>query len=196
MEYKDFTNVEVATIVAHSITFNCEKARRMFQEENDKEPLPARTLGHWKDRFMETLSLHPRSHAGDQSNRRVSDEKKDEVLAAFADEPTTSQRKVAQKCQVSPASVNRILKEDCLRPWKFKSVQELQPDDFVKRKAFYETILERHHSDRNFVMNINFSDEATFHVNGSVNEYKTFIYSHDNPHAVAPQPMKSPSVTC
>ena len=103
MEYKDFTNVEVATIVAHSITFNCEKAQRMFQEENDKEPLPARTLGHWKDRFMETLplSLHPRSHAGDQSNRRVSDEKKDEVLAAFADEPTTSQRNVAQQCQVN-----------------------------------------------------------------------------------------------
>ena len=76
MEYKDLTNVEIATIVAHSITFNCEKARRMFQEENDKEPPPARTLRHWKDRFMETLSLHPRSHAGDLCSRRVSDEKK------------------------------------------------------------------------------------------------------------------------
>ena len=118
------------------------------------------------------------------------------MLAVFADDPTTSQRKVAQQCETSPANVNRILKEDCLRPWKFKSVQQLYPDDFAQRKAFCKLILERHRRDRNFVMNINFSDEATFHVNGSVNKRNTFIYSHDNPHAVAPQPLRSPAVTC
>lgn len=194
MENKDLTNVEIATIVAYSITFDCEKARRMWQEEYDNESPPAPTLRHWKNRFMETLSLHPRMLV--TNSVAVSDEKKDEVLAAFADDLTTSQCKVAQKCQLSPASVNRILKEECLRPWKFKSVQELYPDDFVKRKAFYELILEIPHRDRNFVMNINFSDEATFHVNGSINRHNTFIYSHDNPHAVALQPIRSLAVTC
>ena len=56
MEYKDLTNVEIATIVAYSITFDCEKARRMWQEEFDKELPPARTLRHWKDRFIETFT--------------------------------------------------------------------------------------------------------------------------------------------
>ena len=59
-------------------------------------------------------------------------------------------------------SVNNILKEDGLRPWKFTTVQELQPDD--ERLDFCRTILERQRLDLNFVHNVCFSDEATFHI--------------------------------
>ena len=80
MAYKDLTKAEIATVVSFSVTFNCEEARRLFIEKFNKEPPPARTLRDWKSRFMETLSVFPRSHAGDQSNRRLSKEKRTKYL--------------------------------------------------------------------------------------------------------------------
>ena len=76
MEYKNLTTTEIATVVSFSISYNCEKARRLFFEQFNKEPPPARTLRDWKSRFMETLSVLPRSHAGDKTNCRLSDEKR------------------------------------------------------------------------------------------------------------------------
>lgn len=79
-EVQDLTNVEIATIVAQSITFDCEEARRMLQEENNKETPPARTLRHWKDRFNVTHMPVTSSVAACLMR------KKDENFAAFADE--------------------------------------------------------------------------------------------------------------
>ena len=192
MEYKDLTNVEIATIVVHSITFNCEKARRMFQEENDKEPPPARTLRHWNDRFMETLChfiLAPMP-----------------VTSPFAACLMRIKTKSLLRLQMNQLHHNVKLrnKAKCHQPawipsWK-KTASDLGSSSLSKNSnqtillSAKLDILERHRSDRNFVMNINFSVEATFHGNCSVNKHNMFIY--DNPHAVAPQPMKSPSVTC
>lgn len=196
MEYKDLTTAEIATVVSFSITYNCEKARRLFTEQFNKEPPPARTLRDWKTRFMETLSVLPRSHAGDKTNYRLSDEKKNEVIQTFEKDPCASQRKVSRQCGISLGSVNNILKEEGLRPWKFTSVQELQVDDKPKRLEFCRTILERQRLDLDFVRSICFSDEATFHVNGSVNRHNSFVYSYENPHALSVQPMRSPSIMC
>ena len=54
MNYRDFTKVEIATIVSYSVTYDWEKARRMFEDNFNKEPPPARTLRDWKTRFLET----------------------------------------------------------------------------------------------------------------------------------------------
>ena len=58
MEYRDLNHAEIASIVSFVITctFNCEKARRLFIENFDKEPPPARTLLEWKSRFLKILS--------------------------------------------------------------------------------------------------------------------------------------------
>ena len=75
-----------------------------------------------------------------------------------------SQRKVAQQIGVAQFFVNKILKENNLRPWKMTSVQELHPDDPLKRLSFCElavTELE--------VKNICFNDKESFHLNGSFN---------------------------
>ena len=57
------------------------------------------------------LSVLPRSHASDQSSNSLPNER-DEVLQAFDDYPNTSQRKVAEQCEVSLLSVNRISDTD------------------------------------------------------------------------------------
>ena len=190
------TTVEIATIVSYSVTFNCEEARRLFVEKFNKDPPPARTLRAWKSRFLETLSVFPRSHAGDQSTRQLPEEKKQEVLLLSEHDPTTSQRQASRESGVSLGKVNSILKDDGLHPWKFTSVQELKTDDQPKRLEFCHVITERQRRDPNFVQNICFSDEATFHINGSVNRHNAFVYSHENPRSVSVQPMRSPSLMC
>ena len=92
MECRDFTNCEIASVVSFAITFNCEEARRRFLERFGKEPSPVRTLCDWKARFLETLTVMPRKPVEDHGNRRLSTEKKEEVLTAFECDPFTSQR--------------------------------------------------------------------------------------------------------
>jgi hypothetical protein len=196
MDYKDLTNEEIATVVAFSVAFNCEEARRMFTSKFNKDPPPARTLRDWKERFMSTLSVLPRPRIGDHSDRRLSDEKRAAIIGAFGDCPTTSQRKVGQAVGVSLSSVNRVLKAEGMKAWKFVRVQELLQTDKPSRMTFCGIILEKQERDVNFISNLVFSDEATFHLNGSVNTHNQFIYSTDNPHAVLEEPMKSPAVTC
>ena len=165
MEYRDLTNSEIATIVSFAVTFNCEEARRMFTEKFQKEPPPARTLRDWKARFLETLSIIPKKPIGDHRERRLSNEQREEVVAAFGDDPSNSQRKVAQQLGIAQSSVNKILRQEGIKPWKFTSVQELLPDDPPKRLNFCNLVCDRQTQDNEFVNNICFSDEATFHLN-------------------------------
>ena len=90
MEYRDFTNCEIVSIVSFAITFNCEEARRLFLERFGKEPPPVRTLRDWKARFLETLTVMLRKPVGDHRNRRLCSEKKEEVLTAFGCDPFIS----------------------------------------------------------------------------------------------------------
>ena len=85
MEYRNLSNEEIATAVSLSIVLNCEEARRQFFDRFGKDAPPARTLRHWKGRFLETLSVLPKPRIGDHSARRLSEEKRDEILAEFAD---------------------------------------------------------------------------------------------------------------
>ena len=109
MEYKDLliqrftdlTTAEIATVVSFWITYNCEKARSLFIEQFNEKPPPARTLRDWKTRFMENLSVLPRSHAGDKTNYRLSEEKKNEVIQTFENDPCVSQRQVSRQCGIS-----------------------------------------------------------------------------------------------
>ena len=196
INYQDYTNEEISFVTSASVIFNCEKARRMFNERFHRDAPPARTILNWKNRLNETLSILPREQSRDHANQRISGDKREEIISAFGDSSTTSQRKVATAAGVSVSTVNKVLKCEGIKPWKFKVVQELKISDYEKRKFFAEFILQKQRTDSNFARNIVFSDEATFHINGAVNRHNTFIYSSENPHAILEHRMKSKSITC
>ena len=57
MNYPNFNNHEISTIVAYSISEKiCEIARQRFYEEFGNQAPPTRTLNDWRKRFRETLS--------------------------------------------------------------------------------------------------------------------------------------------
>jgi hypothetical protein len=103
---------------------------------------------------------------------------------------------VSQAVGVSLGMVNKVLHEENIRPWKFTLVQEIFDRDEEARLAFCDTILGKQDRDVNFVFNIAFSDEATFHLNGAVNTHNQFYYATSNKFAVIQEPLKSPAITC
>ena len=83
MNYDGYNNEEIAYVVAFAVAHeNCEEARRLFEDKYGRAAPPVRTKRDWRTRFIQTLSVLPRSHAGDQSKRRVSEEKQAEIVGA------------------------------------------------------------------------------------------------------------------
>ena len=74
-------------------------------------------------------------------------------------------------------------------------MQELNEDDFDRRVQFCETMLHAAAADPNLLHRIIWSDEATFHLNVSVNRHNTFYYSQENPHVTVEKAVASVRVT-
>ena len=196
INYRNFTNQEISKLVSYSIVFdNCEAARRKFTEEFDKPAPPVSTLKFRRAKFQETLSLLPKSHAGDQTKRQISDEKREEIVKAFGDGDCASQREAAKKFCVSLGAVNLILHDSNIRPFKFVKVQELLPGDQDRRKEFYTFVLDKLTIDPVWSNKIIFSDEATLHLSGCINHHNNFYYSEINEHRTVATLMKSPAIT-
>ena len=165
MDYGDFTNEQIATAVSLAVVFDSMEASARFESMFEKSAPPSRTIRNWRKRFMETLSVLPCPPIGNHKNQRLSDETRESVITAVVEDPRVSQRKAAAQCGVSQSSVQRILGQEGIIPWKFTTVQELLPDDAPKRLQFCHTILDNLRRNCNFVKNICFSDEATFNLN-------------------------------
>lgn len=164
---------------------------REFEEKYQK-PSPGRTtVQYWKTQLWEEGSLKPRSKSG----RPTDENMKTAVVQYFSEnQENTSQRKAAEEIGTSPATINRILKKEGIRPWKYQMVHEIHGDDPDRRLQFGEWIVNRRNPD-SFSRKIIFSDESNFYLNGCVNRHNLFYYSRSNQHLTLTHRMTSPSVT-
>lgn len=139
-----------------------ERTVRKFQEEGTVKDLPR--------------TGRPKS--------ATTPEKTEQVLLSFVEEPSTSLLKACQVHEISKSSVHRILQRNNYFPYKFHLVQELNEDDFDRRLEFCEIMREKCDGDRNFLLNIVFSDEATFYLNGKVNRHNCRYCADENHHLI------------
>ncbi|GFY25112.1 uncharacterized protein TNCV_2693031 [Trichonephila clavipes] len=72
---------------------------------------------------------------------------------------------------------------------------ELLPHDFETRHLFSLQFLARLEVDPEWPWNILWTDEAHFHLDGSVNTHNCRIWETDNPHSPLQVPLHSPKVT-
>ncbi|PNF43065.1 hypothetical protein B7P43_G02718 [Cryptotermes secundus] len=95
---------------------------------------------------------------------------------AFSRSQRKSIRRIPWELQVPRATVHKVLRKRlCLSAYKVHILQELKPENNPRR------MLDRIGRDYAFLTNIMFTDEATFHVSGAVND-TTFGYEdHSNP---------------
>ncbi|GBL90155.1 hypothetical protein AVEN_135491-1 [Araneus ventricosus] len=105
-------------------------------------------------------------------------------------------RGISRTLDMPVSTVSKILRNilQCY-PIKITHVQELVPADLPKREAFALQFLARMEVDNAWLWNILWTDEAYFHLQGSVNTQNCRIWTRENPFQMQPLPLHSQKVT-
>ena len=105
----------------------------------------------------------------------VTDEVVQMIKELFEGTLKQSLRFATRSLPVSYSTVQKVMRKQLKSwPYKMKLVQALHHNDRPKRIAFAELLL--NHPNPDFINNIAFSDEATFHVSGVVNRHNVRIW--------------------
>ncbi|KAF2354978.1 hypothetical protein FHG87_014267 [Trinorchestia longiramus] len=114
------------------------------------------------------------------------------VQATVEQSPRRSARKHSLAWPMSNRSLRRILRYDLsFYPYKIMIVQELKPTDLENRRNCCQEMLNRIPEQSTFSS----SDEAHFHLSGSVNEQNCRYWKKDNPRELHQRPLHSPKAT-
>lgn len=169
-----------------------DEVRHLFNDFfNERPPISKSTVERTIRKFEESGTVQDLPKAG-RPRSATNAEISENVLLSFIQEPSTSLAKVCHNNDVSKASVQRILHRNNFFPYKMRFVQELNEDDFDRRVEFCETIRRKCDNNRDFLLNVVFSDEATFFVDGKVNSHNCRYWSDENPYAMRENHTQNP----
>ncbi|GFW58546.1 uncharacterized protein TNCV_718461 [Trichonephila clavipes] len=150
-------------------------------------------------RFEKTGHLGVQSDRGRKSTR--SDVVED-VATAIVDQSMdnvigcSSARAVPRHLGVPYSTVWNVLRKVVhFFPYKIRHNQQLMANDREKRLTFALTFLARVEVDASWPWKILWSDEAHFHLSGTVNTHNCRIWETENPPTFQEIPLHSPKVT-
>ena len=169
-----------------------QRAFRMNFKRRPTDPIPARnTILLWVSNFRATGSAKKRKSTG--RPRTVRNETNvASVSEAVERSPQRSARKHSLSLGLSSRSVRRILHRDLrMYPYKTMIAQELTAADLETRKHFCLMFEQSVPPDDTVI----FSDEAHFHLNGSVNKQNSRYWAKENPRELHERPLHCPRVT-
>lgn len=143
----------------------------------------------WVSTFRETGDVRKKKPGLPRTARSA--ENIELVRRSVLQSPQRSARKHASAVGLSARTVRRILHEELkFHPYKLAVVQELNPRDFVARENACAALLGLPEDTIVF-----FSDEAHFHISGSVNKQNMRYWSPNNPRQLHQRPLHSERVT-
>ena len=169
--------------------FNTEKGNAR------RPPCTLRALRCLIQKFEDTGSVLDKPRSGRPSaedDRPAAVEEAVHEIAVSNEWRVSSVRMIAEATDIPKTSVHRILRKK-LQYQKFRiSIQhKLEPDDYEKRRQFAQWFLE---DQLDNLDNVLWSDEAYFHLDGSVYTKNAFIWSPTNPHHHAEKSIQSPKL--
>lgn len=110
--------------------------------------------------------------------------------------PKRSAKKHGIALQISDRSVRRILHHDLnFHPYKMQVAQQLLDRDKVLRLEFCQTLRRLMNQHPTLINNLLMSDEAHFHLSGTVNKQNMRYWSAENPCVLHQRPLHDPKVT-
>lgn len=112
----------------------------------------------------------------------ISEDKEIDVLAYVEQNFTSSTREIANECNISPASVWRILRKHKYRSYKYQLHQHLYENDYERRLEYCNWFLGKLQDDPNFPSKIIYSDESRFTNLGLFNRNNKRYWSQENLH--------------
>jgi len=150
--------------------------------------IPSRnTILLWVHNFRTTASATKKKQRGSARTVRTP-ENFEAVRNAVEQSPRRSAERHAQALGLSDTTVRRILHQDLnFYPYKLMLVRELNQQDLGRRTTLTETMLQMFEEDPKLVTLT--SDEAHFHLNGSVNKQNFRYWSTINPRQVQEHPL-------
>ncbi|GFV86879.1 uncharacterized protein TNCV_2198311 [Trichonephila clavipes] len=163
-----------------------------------KCPLSAKNLRLMVTKFEETVSLNVRSGRGRNS---VSAEAIEKVALQVEEDKASNVQASIFKCSPcgrSNGSASFNCPEDHSKHPPLLSIQVSTCAGIVSHDEtdlFSLQFLARLEVDPEWPWNILWTDEAHFHLDGSVNTHNCRIWETDNPHSTLQVPLHSPKVT-
>lgn len=125
----------------YAIYQNATEVARQYQYYFDRTPPTAKNILNLVQKFDETGSLEDKSRSG--RPRSVStEENKERVRAAFKKSPATSPRRASLELNLSRSSLQRMMKELGLKPYRPQLLHALNEDDPDRRCEFADIFLD------------------------------------------------------
>ncbi|CAF4941144.1 unnamed protein product [Rotaria sp. Silwood1] len=142
-------------------------------------------------KFDDTGSVEDSPRSGRLTTVRI-EENMQLVSKTFAQNPQMSQRRASLELGISRRSLQRLMQDLNLKPYKPRLLQALNEDDPDRRLEFCEWILNSTQEDPTLLDRILWTDEATFQINGCVNRHNCVYWSDTNPHFIIEQKLNVP----
>ncbi|PNF43566.1 hypothetical protein B7P43_G03926 [Cryptotermes secundus] len=165
--------------------------QRAFRRRFGSNPPCPKNIRRWFRQFQESGCLCKGRSPG---RPRVSEEQEARIRAAFERSPRKSTDRASRELAIPQSTVWRVLTVRLhLKPYRLQLVQALTNDDKRKRMEFCDSMLEMM-EDETFMSRLIFSDEATFHLSGTVNLHNVRIWGTEHPHETVEHERDFPKV--
>ena len=165
--------------------------QRAFQGQFHINAPSPKNIRRWFQQFQERGCLCKKKSPGRPS---VSEAHVTRIRSTFERSPRKSTYRASRELAIPQSTVWRVLRRRLhLKPYRLCLVQALTDDDKRKRIDFCSSMLEMI-DDETFISRLVFSDEATFHLSGTVNRHNVRIWGTEHPHETVEHVRNSPKV--
>jgi len=177
-------------------TRSITETQRGFRRERNRQEAPSpNAIRRWIRQWREEGSVKCKKQPGRPSSVRTADNIA-RVLASDSLSPKRSACNHAPAIRVSDKSVRRILRSDLsLHPFKLQVVHALSNRDREMRLQFCRQFVGILTENPDLPNKLLMSDEAHFHLHGTVNRQNFRYWSAANPHELHQRPTYDPKVT-
>lgn len=134
---------------------------------------------------------------GGRPRTSTSDDNKQLVLQHFKQHPRSSLQRASLQLSIDRTAIWRILHDHKFHPYVMKRRHQMDDEDMCSRVSFAEEILPMIETNKSFLGNILFSDEAHFHLSGEINRHNCIYWAVSDPgeNHIETVPLHSPYVT-
>lgn len=172
---------------------NAQRVIDSWAKAFDTDPPSRQAIYHLRDKFEECgqISDLPRKHqatVNTENNQNL-------VAQSVVENPKLSTRRRSNELGISRRSLQRILHELKMKPYRPHLVYGLLEDDTDRRLQFCELFVNECHNNPEFMDLIIWSDEAQFKLSGGVNRHNCVYWDTVNPHNKLESQLNQPGIT-
>ena len=155
-------------------------AQRAYRKETGMKAPHIHSILRWVNRFHKEGNVANKPYERGPTVRVPKEKSK--VKKAIRKDAMQSLRQLEKKTGISKSSAQRILIEELeMFPYKFQLTQKLKRGDKVKCLTFCHWFLKKLKAHHSFLDSIWMSDEANFHLDGTVAKQNLRYWSEQNP---------------